>query len=121
MPYAELLGDLPQDVWYVDHEVNLADGGKGRLDTCHRIDHESHHSPPASLHRHRHPPPCMNPPNGSAGLSTGKCWLMLEECGFQLDGVFSGLRPEKPPGSIPDCADFDGILTYHATSIDGNR
>ncbi|RYD37648.1 MAG: class I SAM-dependent methyltransferase, partial [Verrucomicrobiaceae bacterium] len=40
MPYAELLGDLPENEWYDDHFVTLPDGREGLLETRHRLDHE---------------------------------------------------------------------------------
>jgi SAM-dependent methyltransferase len=39
MPYAELLGDLPENTWYPDHQATLPDGSEGRLETRHRLDH----------------------------------------------------------------------------------
>ena len=39
MPYAELLGDLPENEWYEDHKVTLPDGRRGLLETRHRLDH----------------------------------------------------------------------------------
>ena len=32
MPYAELLGDLPENTWYADHKATLEDGRIGILD-----------------------------------------------------------------------------------------
>ena len=40
IPYAELLGDLPENEWYEDHRVTLPDGREGLLETRHRLDHE---------------------------------------------------------------------------------
>jgi SAM-dependent methyltransferase len=120
MPYAELLGDLPQDVWYVDHEVILPDGGKGRLDTCHRIDREAR-----IVHReHRYTVTGTRP---AVHESTQRIrWIehremleLLEKCGFQIEAWFLDFDPRNRPAD-PDCADFDGILTYHATSIARN-
>ncbi len=38
MPYAELLGDLPEHTWYPDHEATLPDGREGRLETRHHLE-----------------------------------------------------------------------------------
>ena len=117
MPYAELLGDLPQDAWYVDHQVTLPDGRKGRLDTRHRIDHESQ-----LIHReHRYtlsgvPPQTHESRQTIRWIEHAEMLEMLSMAGFRLDDCFLDFDPKKRPVD-PDRADFDGILTYHATRI----
>ena len=36
-PWAEISGDLPANRWYFDREIGLPDGGKGLLETRHRL------------------------------------------------------------------------------------
>ena len=117
MPYAELLGDLPQNTWYVDHEVSLADGGKGRLDTRHRIDREAR-----IVHReHRYTKTGKHP---AVHESTQRIrWIehsemlaLLKEIGFVVEAWFLDFDPRKCPAD-PDREDFDGILTYHAIRL----
>ena len=36
-PWAELSGDLPQNEWYFDREIDLPSGGSGVLETRHKI------------------------------------------------------------------------------------
>lgn len=38
IPWAELNGELPEDEWYPDQEITLADGARATLATRHRLD-----------------------------------------------------------------------------------
>lgn len=40
-PWAELSGDLPENRWYFDREIELPDGSSGLLETRHRIREQS--------------------------------------------------------------------------------
>jgi SAM-dependent methyltransferase len=117
MPYAELLGDLPQDTWYVDHEVTLADGGKGRLDTRHRIDHEAR-----IVHReHRYTITGARPATHESTqrirwIEHREMLVLLERAGFRVESWFLDFDPRRCPAD-PEGADFDGIITYQATRL----
>jgi SAM-dependent methyltransferase len=117
-PYAELLGDLPENEWYKDHRVTLADGQEGLLETRHRLDRENRRV----LRDHRYSL------RGTIGItprshvsSQSILWFdhrelvaLLEECGFRVDRFFLDFDPTHLADN-PDEADHDGIATYHAT------
>jgi len=117
MPYAELLGDLPENAWYPDHQVTLADGRRGLLETRHRLDR-----PQQLLHREHRYSLTGNPPTTHESRQTIR-WIehlemlaLLEKTGFQLVRFFVDFDPERIVPD-PDRADFDGILTYHAIRV----
>ncbi|MEO8616332.1 MAG: class I SAM-dependent methyltransferase [Luteolibacter sp.] len=113
MPYAELLGDLPQNEWYQDHRATLPDGRVGLLETRHRLDlenqilHREHrysisgnerltHTSEQTLHWFEH----------------AQLLALLSRCGFRCDRFFVDFDPKRVV-TDPDRIDFDGILTYH--------
>ncbi|NJM38304.1 MAG: class I SAM-dependent methyltransferase [Akkermansiaceae bacterium] len=116
MPYAELMGDLPENEWYEDHQVTLADGRVGLLETRHRLDHAGQR-----LHReHRYS--ISNNPAVHHSRQTIR-WFehaeileLLGKCGFRADRFFLDFD-ESRVVKDPDQVDFDGILTYHATCL----
>lgn len=117
MPYAELLGDLPENSWYPDHDVILPDGREGRLKTRHRLDPKRQ-----LLHREHHYTLTGNPPSSHHSHQTIR-WIehpemltLLEQSGFQLLHSFLDFNPSRPARD-PDREDFDGILTYHAVRL----
>ncbi|MES2441028.1 MAG: class I SAM-dependent methyltransferase [Verrucomicrobiota bacterium] len=115
MPYAELLGDLPENEWYEDHTVTLPDGRKGLLETRHRLDHEKQ-----LVEREHRYSLSGNPPVTHESRQTirwfehGQMVSLLSDCGFRVDRFFVDFDPTRVV-TDPDRIDFDGILTYHAT------
>lgn len=117
MPYAELLGDLPENQWYPDHQVTLPDGRQGLLETRHRLDRKQQ-----LLHREHRYSLSGNPPATHQSRQTIR-WIehpemlaLLEKTGFRLDRFFVDFDPTRAVAD-PDRADFDGILTYQATRV----
>jgi SAM-dependent methyltransferase len=115
MPYAELLGDLPENKWYDDHQVTLPDGREGQLETRHRLDH----SRQIVEREHRYTLSGNLPVTHESRQSIR--WIehtqmlgLLERCGFRLDRFFVDFDPLRVVED-PDQIDFDGILTYQAT------
>jgi SAM-dependent methyltransferase len=117
MPYAELLGDLPENEWYEDHQATLPDGRVGLLETRHQLD-------PAKqlLHREHRYSLSSDPPISHQSRQTIR-WFehaemvkLLGKCDFRLDRFFLDFD-EKRVVKNPDLVDFDGILTYHATRL----
>lgn len=115
MPYAELLGDLPENQWYPDHQATLPDGRQGLLTTRHRLDHGKQ-----LLHREHRYSLSGNPPTTHKSRQTIR-WIehtemlaLLEKTGFSLTRFFLDFDADQTTED-PDRADFDGILTYHAT------
>ena len=117
MPYAELLGDLPENEWYEDHQVTLPDGRKGLLETRHRLDR-----PRQLVEREHRYSLSGNPPLTHLSRQTirwfepAETLALLAACGFRVDACFLDFGPTPTPGD-PDAEDFDGILTYHATRL----
>jgi SAM-dependent methyltransferase len=114
MPYAELLGDLPENSWYPDHQVTLPDGREGLLETRHRLDR-----PRQLLHREHRYSISGNPPLTHQSRQTIR-WIehqemlsLLEKTGFQLLRFYLDFDPDCLV-SDPDRVNYDGILTYHA-------
>ena len=117
MPYAELLGDLPENQWYPDHQVVLADGREGRLETRHRLDR-----PHQLLHREHRYTLSGSPPTTHESRQTIR-WIeheemltLLAQTGFRLDGYVLDFDAKGAP-THPDDTDFDGIVTYQASRI----
>lgn len=117
MPFAELLGDLPENEWYQDHQVTLPDGRKGLLETRHRLDHEQQ-----QVEREHRYTLTGNPPLTHESRQTIR-WFehrqmvsLLTDCGFRVDRFFVDFDPSRVDAD-PDRIDFDGILTYHATRM----
>lgn len=115
MPYAELLGDLPENEWYEDHRVTLPDGRKGLLETRHQLDPERQ-----TVEREHRYTLSGDPPQEHVSKQTIR-WIehpqmisLLAACGFRVDRFFLDFDPGWMTAD-PDRVDFDGILTYHAT------
>lgn len=119
MPYAELLGDLPENEWYEDHKVTLPDGREGLLETRHRLDH----SRQTVEREHRYtlsgiPPVTHESRQSIRWIEHSQILEMLARCGFRIDRFFVDFDPLRVVED-PDRIDFDGILTYQATRLDG--
>jgi SAM-dependent methyltransferase len=117
MPYAELLGDLPENEWYEDHAVTLPDGRKGLLETRHRLDEARH-----IVEREHRYSLTGDPPLHHTSKQTIR-WIehqemlsLLSRCGFRMDRFMVDFDPLRKVAD-PDRVDFDGILTYHATRL----
>ena len=120
MPYAELLGDLPENEWYEDHRVTLPDGREGLLETRHRLDR-----PRQLVEREHRYSLSGSPPLTHQSKQTIR-WLehpelisLLAKCGFRVDSFFLDFDPDRVVAD-PEIVDFDGILTYHATRLPQN-
>ena len=121
MPYAELLGDLPENTWYPDHQATLADGRIGLLETRHRLDRAR--QVVERDHRYSLTDGSPNPPLTHESRQVIR-WIehhemldLLEATGFRFDRVLLDFDPERTT-TDPDRENFDGILTYHATRAD---
>ncbi|HEX7260744.1 MAG TPA: class I SAM-dependent methyltransferase [Luteolibacter sp.] len=117
MPYAELLGDLPENQWYEDHTVTLPDGRQGILETRHRLDR----SKQLVEREHRYtlsgdPPLTHHSQQTVRWFEHPELLSLLAACGFRVDRFFVDFDPGRVV-SDPDRIDFDGILTYHATRL----
>ncbi len=119
MPYAELLGDLPEGEWYRDHSVTLPDGREGLLETRHRLDrarqivHREHRYSIAGEETLTH-----ESKQDIHWLEHDQLLDLLAGCGFHAGKFFVDFDPKRPV-THPDRMDFDGILTYHATRAGG--
>ncbi len=117
MPYAELLGDLPENEWYHDHEVTLPNGRHGLLETRHRLDFENQRVE----REHRYtlsgdPPQTHVSKQSIRWIEHAEMMTLLAGCGFRVETFFLDFDPAKVVEN-PDNVDFDGILTYHATRM----
>jgi len=114
IPYAELLGDLPENVWYEDHAATLPDGREGLLETRHRLDPENQ-----TLHREHRYTLSGDPPASHQSLQSirwfehGQWASLLANSGFRVSRCFLDFDPSQQPAD-PDRVDFGGILTYEA-------
>ena len=113
MPYAELLGDLPENEWYQDHRATLPDGRVGLLETRHRLDFEKQ-----ILHREHRYSVSGSEPLAHTSEQTlhwfehAQLLALLSRCGFRCERFFVDFDPKRVVKD-PDRIDFDGILTYH--------
>lgn len=116
IPYAELLGELPEGTWYLDHEITLPDGTPARIDTRHRIDRSA-----GILEReHRYTvggnPPRHHQSNQSlrwAAAPQMREWL--DAAGFKTISTLLDFDPNHR-NPAPDHRHFNGILTFLAIS-----
>ena len=121
MPYAELLGDLPENAWYPDHRVTLPDGREGLLETRHHLDRGQQ-----LLHReHRYflsgdPPATHESQQTIRWIEHQEMLDLLKSTGFHLVRHFLDFDPYRVVPN-PDLVDFDGILTYLAVRADEKR
>lgn len=93
-PFAELDGELPENEWFPDHEVEILGGGRASLESRHRLDRENQ-----VLHREHH---YRLEKDGEVRehrseqtirwFEPGPLAEMLDEAGFEIDRA---------------CADFD--------------
>ena len=118
-PYAELLGDIPENTWYEDHRVTFPDGRLGLLETRHRLDRERQ-----IVEREHRYSITGTPPQSHLSRQTIR-WFdhagllsLLARTGFRVDRYFLDFNPNQTTGD-PDFIDFDGILTYQATRLSG--
>ncbi|MEO5913214.1 MAG: class I SAM-dependent methyltransferase [Luteolibacter sp.] len=114
MPYAELLGDLPENEWYEDHRVTLPDGREGLLETRHTLDQEKQ----VVEREHRYtltgdPPQTHTSKQSIRWIEHQEMISLLAQCGFRVERFFLDFDPRRVV-SDPDRVDFDGILTYLA-------
>lgn len=112
MPYAELLGDLPENEWYEDHSVTLPDGREGLLETRHRLDRKRQ----IVEREHRYslsgdPPLTHRSRQEVRWIEHAEMISLLAGCGFRVERFFVDFDPTKKVPD-PDRIDFDGILTY---------
>lgn len=113
-PYAELLGDLPENQWYPDHQVKLPDGREGILETRHHLDKSKR-----ILHREHRYSLSGDPPTQHQSRQSIR-WIehtemldLLNKTGFQLNRFYLDFNPNRKTKD-PDRENFDGILTYEA-------
>lgn len=114
MPYAELLGDLPENEWYDDHSVTLPDGREGLLETRHRLDPQRQ----TVEREHRYsisgdPPLTHHSRQSIRWIEHPEMISLLTDCGFRVDRFHLDFDSSKQVAD-PDSIDFDGILTYEA-------
>lgn len=115
IPYAELLGDLPENEWYDDHSATLADGREGRLETRHRVDRGRQ----VVEREHRY---TISGPSPASHLSKQSIhWFehaemvaLMRSAGFRVDRAFVDFDVNHQAGDPAD-DEFGGILTYHCT------
>lgn len=117
MPYAELLGDLPENQWYEDHRITLPDGRVGLLETRHRLNRTDQ----IVEREHRYflsgnPPQNHHSRQSIRWIEHAQMIAMLGKCGFQVNQFILDFDSSHVVED-PDRVDFDGILTYFATRI----
>lgn len=117
MPYAELLGDLPEGEWYHDHGATLADGTHAVLETLHQLDHEVQRL----TRQHRYtvysdPPRTHESTQVIRWIEHSQMVDLLKRTGFRIEKFFLDFDPKRTTRD-PDREDFDGILTYQAVRV----
>ncbi len=117
IPYAELLGDLPENEWYEDHRVTLPDSRTGLLETRHRLDHAQQRVEREHRYSLSGEPPVRHESRQTLRwFEHGQMVALLDDCGFRVDRFFADFDATRIV-TDPDEIDFDGILTYHATRL----
>lgn len=121
IPYAELLGDLPENEWYPDHAATLSDGREGRLETRHHLYPEQR-----LLKREHRYSLTGNPPQSHVSSQTlhwfehAEMLALLTNNGFAMERFYLDFDPTRTV-TDPDAEDFDGILTYEAIRAGKNN
>ena len=114
VPYGELIGELPEGEWYLDHEATLPNGDHGILETRHEL-----HGDEQMVTRHHR----YQIVGQSDSLyectqvirwgepSQWKEWL--KEAGFEVTAQFLDFDKDYTDTQVgPE--DYDGIITTHA-------
>ncbi len=111
MPYGELIGELPEGEWYLDHEATLNNGDHAILETRHEL-----HDDEQKVTRHHHyqikdRPDTLYECTQTIRWGEPSQWKQwLEEAGFEVITQFLDFNKDHcdtHPG--PD--DYDGIIT----------
>ncbi len=115
IPYGELLGEWPEDRWYLDREITLENGRHGVLETRHQLDrerqilHREHRyrlkGKPAQRHECRQQIRWLDHPQMLDALS---------KADFEPLRCFLDFDP-RMSANLPDHHSFSGVFTYHAT------
>lgn len=120
IPYAELEGDLAENVWYPDHETTLPDGRIAKLDTRHRLDPEN------QILERRHRYYFADRPGKSHESRQVLRWFhdqqmagLLHDSGFRVADAFFDFDPRKKT-TLTDSSLTDGILTFFATAAEAS-
>lgn len=114
IPYTELLGELPENTWYPDRQITLADGRNGRVKTRHQLDREHQ-----ILHReHRYsitkePAIRYESRQDIRWIEHSEMLTTLALAGFVLNRYCLDFDPTHVVEN-PGPEDFDGVLTYFA-------
>ncbi len=114
IPYAEILGELPANQWYPDHQAFHSDGTEARLETRHTIDHANQ----TLTRRHRYT--ILGKQTRRHQSTQTIRWFehdqmlaLLTRTGFETQSHILDFDPETA-GQSPDPAESDGIVTYQA-------
>jgi len=114
MPYGELIGELPENEWYPDHETVLPDGCRALLETRHHFEGDSL----LLIREHRYriqgregvPYECRQIIRWA---EPGQWREWLESAGFVVQSQFLDWNPRHTQLN-PGPEDFEGIVTYLA-------
>lgn len=116
IPYAELLGEIPENEWYIDHQATLTDGRCALLETRHRIDSAKRQL--AREHRYS----IKQQPDANHNCCQQLTWFeprelseLLKSAGFIVERHFLDFDPDFSLPE-PESDEFDGIVTHLARS-----
>ncbi len=114
IPYAELLGDLPENEWYEDRRIVLEDGSEALMETRHLLDIERQSV--EREHRYSIHGQVYRSMQSVRWFEHEELLNLLDECGFRLDRFYLDFDPNFR-AEDPSETDFSGIITYEATQI----
>ena len=111
VPYGELIGELPEGEWYLDHEATLPNGDHAVLETRHEL-----HGDEQKVTRH-HRYQIQDKPETLYECTQAIRWgepsqwkQWLEEAGFEVTSQFLDFDKQHTD-TQPGPEDYDGIIT----------
>jgi len=118
MPYGELIGELPEGEWYLDHEATLPSGEHAILETRHELHPEDQKVTRHHRYRIAERPDSLHECTQTIHWAEPEQWLeWLEMAGFEVETQFLDWDPDHRD-SHPGPEDFDGIITTLALATD---
>ena len=111
VPYGELIGELPENEWYVDHEAALPNGDHAILETRHALSSDELKLTRQHRYQIKGQPETLYECSQTIRWAEPMQWQeWLEAAGFEVEAQFLDWD-EQHIDSEPGPEDYDGIIT----------
>lgn len=117
VPYGELIGELPEGEWYLDHEATLTNGDHAILETRHELHDDEQKITRHHRYRIKDRPEILHECTQTIRWGEPSQWKeWLVEAGFQVTNQFLDFDKLHTDG-LPGPEDYDGIATTFAYAM----